>query len=84
MIIRVALISSSRVGQVTFRISSRTPTRNAAGPVDPAGQPVRRLRHLHPVHGYFDSLCSRCLSQRGQYFLHSTRSGCFRLFLSVK
>jgi len=26
----------------------------------------------------------RCVSQRGQYFRRSTRSGCFRLFLSAK
>ena len=29
-------------------------------------------------------MCARCASQRGQYFRRSTRSGCFRLFLSVK
>ena len=35
-IILVALISSSRVGQVTFRISSRTPTRKSrAWPTQP-------------------------------------------------
>ena len=34
--------------------------------------------------GHFDSLCNRCLPQRGQNFFHSTRSGCTRRFLSVK
>src|ERR1700681_2453333 len=33
---------------------------------------------------YLVSLCSLCALQRGQYFFHSTRSGCNRLFLSVK
>ena len=86
MIMRVALTSSSRVGQVTFRSSSRTPTRNA-----------RACCATHPV-SLFDG-CATCAPRsmttsspygsgayrtRGQYFRHSTRSGCFRLFLSVK
>src|SRR5712691_4237814 len=54
-------------------------------PVEPADQPVRGLRpHLHALHGYLDSLWTWCVSQWGQYFRRSTRSGCFRLFLSVK
>ena len=70
---------------MTFFISARTATRNSA----------RRRRRARPasaragacadgVHAYFDSLWTWCLLQRGQYFFHSTRSGCFRLFLSVK
>src|SRR6266404_614741 len=54
------------------------------GAAHPPGQPVGPRRHLYPVHGYFDSLCTRCASHRGQYFRRSTRSGCLRLFLSAK
>ena len=84
MIIRVALTSSARVGQVTFRISSRTAREEARRAWHPPDQPVGPRADLHRVHGYLDSLCTRCVSQRGQYFRRSTRSGCFRLFLSAK
>ena len=36
------------------------------------------------VSHYLVSLWTRCLLQRGQYFFHSTRSGCRRLFFVVK
>jgi hypothetical protein len=48
-------------------------------------EPTRKAPALDYFDGhYFVSLCSLCALQRGQYFFHSTRSGCKRLFLSVK
>src|SRR5581483_5462123 len=44
----------------------------------PAFRARQRLRRH-----YFVSLCSWCLLHRGQYFRHSTRSGCLRRFLVV-
>src|SRR5688572_6625445 len=41
-------------------------------------------RYLGGSHGYFVSLWTTCLLQRGQYFFHSTRSGCRRLFFVEK
>src|SRR5439155_21924580 len=51
-------------------------------PPGAGGSDVPTARNLNGH--YFVSLCSLCALQRGQYFFHSTRSGCKRLFLSVK
>src|SRR5215208_7881046 len=59
-IMRVALISSSRVGQVTFRISSRTPTRNW------------RLRSTQPV-SRLDGCATCTRSMLLRLFVHPMR-----------
>ncbi len=64
MIIRVALTSSGRVGQVTFLSSSRT----ARGkPLSGGTHPISLLDRVltAAVHVYLDSLCSLCESQLG-------------------
>ena len=58
MIMRVALISSGRVGQVTFLSSSRTATRKPAVRWNHPVQLGWSCSDLHRLHGYLDSLCA--------------------------
>jgi hypothetical protein len=82
---------ASRSGQVTFRISAMTLRYPAGIACTHATARVTQLPPpgLSPDRAtstaiYFVSLWTMCLSHRGQYFFHSTRSGCVRLFFEVK
>src|SRR5687768_4534777 len=77
---RLDQLGARRPGHLPHLGARRLEERPRGG--DAAGRAL--LGDLDVSHGYFDSLCGWCLLHCGQYLRRSTRSGCFRLFLSPK